>query len=143
MVIGVKPEHQEAYRAAHRAVPPAVLRSIRDCNVRNYPIILRSSVLYSYFEYVGTDVSANMGGVSEFLTVSLLERKCNMRVVPHFSRAHSAPAGTFCVAGAVVRRPLSHSTGTWQQFGSLMRRSAGGIATLLPPRQVHRMAEAA
>ena len=60
MVIGVKPELEEEYRAAHRAVPPEVLRMIRDCNIRNYSIFLRNSVLYSYFEYVGTDFPADM-----------------------------------------------------------------------------------
>jgi L-rhamnose mutarotase len=60
MVIGVRPGHEEAYRTAHRAVPPGVLRMIRDCNLRNYSIFLRNSVLYSYFEYVGADFSADM-----------------------------------------------------------------------------------
>jgi L-rhamnose mutarotase len=60
MVIGVKPEHEEAYREAHRAVPSEVLRMIHDCNMRNYSIFLRNSVLYSYFEYVGTDFDADM-----------------------------------------------------------------------------------
>ncbi len=60
MVIGVKPEEIDAYRAAHRAVPADVLRTIRDCNIRNYSIFLRDSVLYSYFEYVGDDFAADM-----------------------------------------------------------------------------------
>jgi L-rhamnose mutarotase len=60
MVIQVKPEHEEAYRIAHAAVPPDVLRMIRECNIRNYSIYLRNSVLYSYFEYTGSDFSADM-----------------------------------------------------------------------------------
>src|SRR5947209_8358887 len=60
MVIGVRPELEEEYRAAHRAVPPEVLRMIRHCNIRNYSIFLRNSVLYSYFEYFGTDFPADM-----------------------------------------------------------------------------------
>ena len=60
MVIGVRPGHEEAYRAAHRAVPLDVLRMSHDCNIRNYSIFLRNSVLYSYFEYVGTDFSTDM-----------------------------------------------------------------------------------
>jgi L-rhamnose mutarotase len=60
MVIGVKPEHEQAYRSAHRAVPSEVLRMIRDCNIRNYSIFLRNSILYSYFEYVGNNFSADM-----------------------------------------------------------------------------------
>ena len=60
MVIQVKQEHEEAYRIAHAAVPPDVLRMIRECNIRNYSIYLRNSVLYSYFEYTGSDFSADM-----------------------------------------------------------------------------------
>ena len=60
MVIGLKPGQEEAYRAAHCAVPPRVLRTISDCNIRNYSIFFRNSVLYSYFEYAGTDFAADM-----------------------------------------------------------------------------------
>jgi L-rhamnose mutarotase len=60
MVIGVKPEHEQAYRTAHRAVPAAVLRMIKECNIHNYSIFIRNSVLYSYFEYVGVDFAADM-----------------------------------------------------------------------------------
>lgn len=60
MVIGLKPEQEEIYKAAHRAVPEPVLRMIRACNIRNYSIYLRDSTLYSYFEYTGTDFAADM-----------------------------------------------------------------------------------
>jgi L-rhamnose mutarotase len=60
MVIGLKPEQEEAYRAAHKAPPPEVLRMIRECNIENYSIYLRNAVLFSYFEYVGSDFSADM-----------------------------------------------------------------------------------
>ena len=58
MVIGVRPGHEEAYRTAHRDVPPGVF----DPRLQ-YPQLLdfsRDSVLYSYFEYVGTDFSSDM-----------------------------------------------------------------------------------
>jgi len=60
MVIGIKPGQEEAYIAAHRAVPPPVLRMIRECNIRNYSIFMRNSTLYSYFEYEGSEFSADM-----------------------------------------------------------------------------------
>ena len=60
MVIRLRPEHEEAYRKTHAAVPAAVLRTIRDCNIRNYSIYLHNSVLFSYFEYIGPDFSADM-----------------------------------------------------------------------------------
>ena len=65
MVIRVKPEHEEAYRTAHAAVPEAVLRMIHSCNIRNYSIYLRNSVLFSYFEYVGEDFKADMAKMAE------------------------------------------------------------------------------
>jgi len=60
MVIRLRPEHEEAYKAAHRAVPDGVLRMIKACNIRNYSIYLRNSTLYSYFEYTGADYAADM-----------------------------------------------------------------------------------
>lgn len=60
MAIGLKPEHETIYRKAHAAVPAGVLRTIKECNIRNYSIYLRNSVLYSYFEYTGTDYAADM-----------------------------------------------------------------------------------
>lgn len=60
MVIRLRPEHEAAYRKAHSAVPPDVLRTIRECNIRNYSIFLRNSVLFGYFEYLGSDFSADM-----------------------------------------------------------------------------------
>ncbi len=60
MVIRLRSEHEEAYRVAHSAVPQDVLHTIRECNIENYSIFLRSSVLFGYFEYVGSDFSADM-----------------------------------------------------------------------------------
>ena len=59
-VIGVKPEHVEAYVAAHAAVWPGVLARITECNIRNYSIFLRGTQLFAYFEYVGDDHAADM-----------------------------------------------------------------------------------
>src|ERR1700748_1640746 len=59
-VIQLRPEHEEAYRIAHSAVPPDGLRTIRECNIKNYSIYLRNSVLFGYFEYAGSDFSADM-----------------------------------------------------------------------------------
>ena len=60
MVIGLRPECEDAYRAAHRQVPAAILSMIKECNIRNYSIFIRNSVLYGYFEYVGADFKADM-----------------------------------------------------------------------------------
>lgn len=60
MVIRLRPEHEDAYRLAHSAVPSDVLQTIRECNIENYSIFLHHSVLFGYFEYVGSDFSADM-----------------------------------------------------------------------------------
>ncbi len=60
MVIGLRPEAEKEYRERHAAVPPEVLETIRQCNIRNYSIYFKDGMLYSYFEYHGTDFAADM-----------------------------------------------------------------------------------
>lgn len=60
MVIGLRPEAEKEYRERHAAVPPDVLGTIRQCNIRNYSIYFKDGMLYSYFEYYGTDFAADM-----------------------------------------------------------------------------------
>jgi len=60
MVIGLKPDAEKRYKEYHAAVWPGVLDMIRQCNIRNYSIYLKNGVLYSYFEYHGTDFEADM-----------------------------------------------------------------------------------
>lgn len=60
MVIGLKPESEQKYREYHAAVWPGVLAKITECNIRNYSIFLKDGMLYSYFEYHGTDFDADM-----------------------------------------------------------------------------------
>jgi L-rhamnose mutarotase len=60
MVIRLKPEYVEAYKDVHKSVPPAVLRTIEECNISNYTIFLRQYVLFGYFEYSGKDFAADM-----------------------------------------------------------------------------------
>lgn len=59
-VIGLRPERAEEYLALHRAVWPTVLAMIEACNIRNYSIYRYGDLLFSYFEYVGTDYDADM-----------------------------------------------------------------------------------
>ena len=59
-VIGVDPERYDEYVAAHAAVWPSVLATIRACNIRNYTIFARGQQLFGYFEYVGDDYDADM-----------------------------------------------------------------------------------
>jgi L-rhamnose mutarotase len=56
----LKPEAETAYRRYHQSVWPDVLRVITECNIRNYSIFLRDGTLFSYFEYVGENFTADM-----------------------------------------------------------------------------------
>jgi L-rhamnose mutarotase len=62
MVIGLKPDKIETYKRLHAETWPEILAKITDCNITNYSIFLREpeNLLFSYFEYVGTDFGADM-----------------------------------------------------------------------------------
>ena len=59
-VIGLKPDKIEEYERLHAAVWPDVLAMISACNMRNYSIFRHGTLLFAYFEYVGTDFEADM-----------------------------------------------------------------------------------
>jgi len=65
MVIEVKPEKIDDYKWLHANPWPGVLKTIADCNIRNYSIYFREiepgkTLLFSYFEYTGDDYDADM-----------------------------------------------------------------------------------
>lgn len=60
MVLRVRPECYEEYKRQHAAVWPEVLAAIARSNIRNYSIFQKDFVLYSYFEYCGSDFAADM-----------------------------------------------------------------------------------
>lgn len=59
-VIGVKPEKFEEYKTLHAAVWPDILKMITQCNLVNYSIYYKNGLLFSYFEYIGTDFEMDM-----------------------------------------------------------------------------------
>ena len=64
-IVGLRTEKLEEYVKLHTAVWPAVLDTIKQCNIRNYSIYLRrmpdgKHYLFSYFEYTGKDFAADM-----------------------------------------------------------------------------------
>ena len=64
-VLGLRADKIEEYKKLHTAVWPGVLKTIKDCNIRNYSIYLRKLddgqyYLFSYFEYTGSDFAADM-----------------------------------------------------------------------------------
>jgi L-rhamnose mutarotase len=67
-VIGLKPEYEERYIILHRHAFPGVLERIRQCNIRNYSIFLKDSILFSHFEYVGSDFDADMAAMADDVT---------------------------------------------------------------------------
>jgi L-rhamnose mutarotase len=63
MVLGIKPDKVEQYKALHRDVWPDVLLMLKRCNIGNYSIFLREpeNLLFSYWEYHGKDFVADSG----------------------------------------------------------------------------------
>jgi L-rhamnose mutarotase len=59
MAIRLKPGSEDAYRAHHAAAWPEVLDKIQECNLRNYSIYLKDNLLFTYFEYHGSDIQAD------------------------------------------------------------------------------------
>lgn len=59
-LIRLKPAALQDYRRHHAHVWPEVLRTIENCNIRNYSIYQKDNFLFSYFEYVGQDFAADM-----------------------------------------------------------------------------------
>ena len=60
MVIRVRPEKFDEYKRLHEAVWPDVRNQITECNIRNYSIYLKDGLLFSFFEYHGSDSAADM-----------------------------------------------------------------------------------
>ena len=67
-VIGLNEAKLEEYVKLHAAVWPGVLKKITECNLRNYSIYLRKiegkPFLFSYFEYTGSDFTADMAAMA-------------------------------------------------------------------------------
>ena len=59
-IVKVRSDKKEEYINYHKNVWPEVLKTISECNIRNYSIFIRDDLLFSYFEYIGTDFKADM-----------------------------------------------------------------------------------
>jgi L-rhamnose mutarotase len=59
-VIKIKSEKLDEYKTYHRRAWPEVLATISKCHIRNYSIYHKDGYLFSYFEYHGTDLNADM-----------------------------------------------------------------------------------
>ena len=86
-VIQLKPETEAEYRQLHGAVWPAVARRISECNIRNYSIFLRDGLLFSYFEYTGSDFAADMAGMAAHPVTQRWWAVCLPCLIPLANRA--------------------------------------------------------
>lgn len=59
-IIGVDPQNFEKYKTYHAAVWPEILEMISACNIANYSIFHKDSMLFAYFEYIGDDFAGDM-----------------------------------------------------------------------------------
>lgn len=68
-VTGLKADSLDYYKKLHADAWPAVLKQIKNCNIRNYSIYLKKMedkyYLFSYFEYIGDDFDADMKKMGE------------------------------------------------------------------------------
>lgn len=64
-LIRVKPEFRERYIILHKHAFPGVLQAIEKANIHNYSIFLHRNLLFSYFEYTGTDFKADMAEIAK------------------------------------------------------------------------------
>jgi L-rhamnose mutarotase len=64
-VIGLAEGAQEEYERLHRAVWPEVLAQIKRSKIQNYSIYRYGDLLFSYFEYVGSDFESDMAAMGE------------------------------------------------------------------------------
>lgn len=60
MLIKVRPEKLDEYKELHASPWSGVLKTIHDCNIRNYSIYLKDGFLFGYYEYIGDDYAADM-----------------------------------------------------------------------------------
>ncbi len=63
-VIRLLPEKEDEYRRLHAAAWPEVLDAIAAAGIRNYSIFLRDGMLFSYFEYIGSDYAKGMAALA-------------------------------------------------------------------------------
>ena len=63
-VIGLPEENHEIYEAYHAAVWPEVLERLAASNIGNYSIFRFGELLFSYYEYTGTDYEADMTAIA-------------------------------------------------------------------------------
>jgi len=66
MVIKLRADKVQEYKALHAAVWPEIRGKIREANIRNYSIYLKEpeNLLFGYWEYVGVDFESDMAKIA-------------------------------------------------------------------------------
>ena len=84
-IIGLKPEAYDKYVEYHAKVWPGVLKTIYDCNIRNYSIFYKDNTLFAYFEYIGDAFEADMAKMAADPTTQewwAIMSRCSSRSPP-------------------------------------------------------------
>lgn len=86
MVTGLKAEKMAYYKKLHAAAWPAVLKKIKECNIRNYSIYLQKIdgkyFLFSYFEYTGADFNKDMAKMAADTTTQRWWKETDPTQIP-------------------------------------------------------------
>ena len=87
MAIKIKPENLDEYKRLHVDAWPDVLKTIGECNIRNYSIYHKDGMMFSYFEYVGKDFDADMAKMAADPTTQKWWDVCKPLLDPLETRA--------------------------------------------------------
>jgi L-rhamnose mutarotase len=86
MITGLKPEKIAYYKQLHAHAWPAVLKKIKECNIRNYSIYIQKIegkyFLFSYFEYAGIDFKADMARMAADTTTQRWWKETDPTQIP-------------------------------------------------------------
>lgn len=86
MVIGVDADRLEDYRRYHAQVWPEVLLELKKAHIQNYSIYYHQGLLFSYYEYDGTNYPADMARMNSNETVKKWQSVMNTLQIPLESR---------------------------------------------------------
>lgn len=87
-VIELQGDSVDAYRELHAEVWPEVIACLRAQNITNYSIYLKEPehLLFSYFEYVGTDFIADTAAAARVPVMQKWAALCSPMQIPFESR---------------------------------------------------------
>jgi L-rhamnose mutarotase len=63
-VVRLRPGKRDEYERLHADVWPGVLARLKECHIGNYSIFVHDDLLFSYYEYTGDDLAADMARVA-------------------------------------------------------------------------------